>query len=227
MAKYHISSKGEPALCQARPGFCPLAGEGEHFTSPAEAKAALAAAAAQEHELLPPPASRHQHSWLPRPYHPLAHALWPLEVYRETERERALVEAMDLAEAGNFVVIEEQHEEWRAGAEVEPMEVVVNYQARSYACRSDFERLVHGGAFGTHLTQSFTFDGFEGAYTASEKAAGRRQRTYLGVYHDNGRLHSSEADPIAVPSFLRPRDYSQIAPHGLPKRAHVISILLP
>lgn len=40
MAKYHITSKGEPGLCRASKSPCPLGGESEHYASKDEAQAA-------------------------------------------------------------------------------------------------------------------------------------------------------------------------------------------
>lgn len=39
MARYHIKKDGTPGLCHARPGFCPLGGEGEHYPSMEAAQA--------------------------------------------------------------------------------------------------------------------------------------------------------------------------------------------
>lgn len=33
MSKYHLTAKGEPGVCRAKPGNCPLGSDSEHFTS--------------------------------------------------------------------------------------------------------------------------------------------------------------------------------------------------
>lgn len=40
MARYHINEKGEPGLCKAKPGNCPLGSADEHHDSPEAARAA-------------------------------------------------------------------------------------------------------------------------------------------------------------------------------------------
>lgn len=41
MSKYHLKADGNPAPCRAKPGNCPLAGEGEHYSSPEAAREAF------------------------------------------------------------------------------------------------------------------------------------------------------------------------------------------
>lgn len=43
MARYHINWHGDPGLCKAQPGKCPLAAEGKHFATKAEARTAYEA----------------------------------------------------------------------------------------------------------------------------------------------------------------------------------------
>lgn len=44
MTKYHLTRKGEPGVCQAKPGGCPLGEQEDHYSSPDEARAAFEAA---------------------------------------------------------------------------------------------------------------------------------------------------------------------------------------
>jgi hypothetical protein len=40
MAKYHINAKGEPGVCRATKGNCPLGGDTDHYSSPEAARSA-------------------------------------------------------------------------------------------------------------------------------------------------------------------------------------------
>lgn len=56
MAKFHISVSGEPNLCTAAEGNCPLSDADEHFSSPEEARTAYEAENVED--LMPPPLKR-------------------------------------------------------------------------------------------------------------------------------------------------------------------------
>lgn len=53
MTKYHISKKGNPAICRAKEGNCPLGGADEHYDSKEEAREAISKKEEKKHSILP------------------------------------------------------------------------------------------------------------------------------------------------------------------------------
>lgn len=53
MTKYHINSKGVPAICKAEKGNCPFGGANDHYDSPEQAQAAADKIMAETYEILP------------------------------------------------------------------------------------------------------------------------------------------------------------------------------
>lgn len=53
MTKYHISKKGNPAICRAKEGNCPLGGANEHYDSKEEAREAISKKEEKKHSILP------------------------------------------------------------------------------------------------------------------------------------------------------------------------------
>lgn len=56
MAKFHISISGEPKICTAAEGNCPLSDADEHYASPEDARSAYEAENSED--LMPPPLKR-------------------------------------------------------------------------------------------------------------------------------------------------------------------------